>query len=257
MLKKIEKRILRSTVYKMLQIRMIHFLSHIWSKEIRFQSYDRILIISPHPDDETIGCAGLIQKILKQQKEVYVLMVTNGEAVWDSSLIDTDELIAKRKESMMKAASIIGLPCDHYIHLEWSDGKLVETIDNPARHLELGQIIDSIKPSIILLPHRFEISEDHSSLTKTLFNSLKINTHKAEIFYYKVHSMKFLHEFILGWRTSFIVSLNKEECEIKQRALDAYIKPTAPFGKSYSGGKIASSLLFTMRWNKELFFKVD
>ncbi len=241
-------------MYKMFQIRMIHFLSRIWSKEIQFQSYDRILIISPHPDDEIIGCAGLIQRLLKQQKDVYVLMVTKGEALWDSSLIDSVELISKREEFMLSAARIIGLPYDHYIHLGWSDGKLSETTGDKKKQHELAHIINFIKPSMILLTHPLEISIDHSSLYKTLSNSLKINSHKIKIFYYRIHSVRFLREFTLGWKKSFIIRLDKEEYQVKRLALDAYIKPITPFGKPYSG-EFAKSLLLSMNWNKELFFE--
>ena len=252
MIKYIERR----NFYKKIQIRTIQFLSCIWSKEMQLQSYDRILIISPHPDDEIIGCAGLIQKALKQQKEVYVLMVTGGEAVWDSSLIDRAELIAKRKELMLSAASIIGLPHDHFIHLGWSDGKLIETVENQEKQRKLVQVIDSVKPSLILLPHPFEISEDHNAINTILFNSLKISNNNFSVFNFKIHSMRFLREFILGWKKSYTISLDKEEYQIKRQALDVYIEPLTDFGKPYSGS-FAPSLLFWMRWDKELFFEAD
>lgn len=250
------KKIEQKNKYKMFQIRLIHFLSHIWSKEIQFQSYDIILIISPHPDDEVIGCAGLIQKMLKQKKEVYVLMVTEGEAVWENSLIDREELIAKRKEFMLTAARIIGLPYDHYIHLKWSDGKLSEAVSNHVKQHELVRIIESIKPSLIILPHPLEISGDHNAMNELLSHSLKISNRKIKIFYNRIHSIRFLREFILGWKKSFILSLSKEEYQTKIQALDAYYKPLAPFGKPYSG-EFAKSLLFSMKWNKELFFEAD
>lgn len=40
---------------------------------------DRILILAPHPDDETIGCAGLIQQALKAKAKVRVVYLTNGD----------------------------------------------------------------------------------------------------------------------------------------------------------------------------------
>ena len=39
----------------------------------------KVLIISPHPDDEVIGCGGLISKIKENGGKVYVLFLTNGD----------------------------------------------------------------------------------------------------------------------------------------------------------------------------------
>ena len=44
-----------------------------------FQKSDRILILAPHPDDEAIGCAGIIQRALGQQAKVHVVYLTNGD----------------------------------------------------------------------------------------------------------------------------------------------------------------------------------
>jgi len=41
---------------------------------------DKILILAPHPDDETIGAAGIIQKALKAGAEVNIVCLTNGDS---------------------------------------------------------------------------------------------------------------------------------------------------------------------------------
>lgn len=40
----------------------------------------RILVIAPHPDDETLGCAGLMTKVKEAGGDVRVLVLTNGDA---------------------------------------------------------------------------------------------------------------------------------------------------------------------------------
>ena len=44
------------------------------------ENYRRLLVISPHPDDETLISAGLMQRILAQGGEVRVVITTNGDA---------------------------------------------------------------------------------------------------------------------------------------------------------------------------------
>ncbi len=44
-----------------------------------FNRHDRILILAPHPDDETIGCAGIIQKARAAKARIKVVYLTNGD----------------------------------------------------------------------------------------------------------------------------------------------------------------------------------
>lgn len=44
-----------------------------------FNKNDRVLVLAPHPDDETIGCAGVIQQALSRGAKVRVLYLTNGD----------------------------------------------------------------------------------------------------------------------------------------------------------------------------------
>lgn len=39
---------------------------------------ERILIIAPHPDDEVLGCSGLIQRSLKEGKAIDVVILSGG-----------------------------------------------------------------------------------------------------------------------------------------------------------------------------------
>ena len=40
---------------------------------------DRILIVAPHPDDEAVGCAGIIQEAVAAGADTHVLCLTNGD----------------------------------------------------------------------------------------------------------------------------------------------------------------------------------
>jgi LmbE family N-acetylglucosaminyl deacetylase len=46
----------------------------------QLQEGQRLLIVSPHPDDETLGCAGLIREARDRNIPVSVVIVTNGDA---------------------------------------------------------------------------------------------------------------------------------------------------------------------------------
>lgn len=40
---------------------------------------ERLLVVAPHPDDETLAAAGLIQRVLAQQGHVRAVVLTNGD----------------------------------------------------------------------------------------------------------------------------------------------------------------------------------
>ncbi|PIQ84868.1 MAG: hypothetical protein COV73_06570 [Candidatus Omnitrophica bacterium CG11_big_fil_rev_8_21_14_0_20_43_6] len=44
-----------------------------------FKKNERVLILAPHPDDEGIACAGVIQKALKAGAQVRIVYLTNGD----------------------------------------------------------------------------------------------------------------------------------------------------------------------------------
>src|SRR5882672_12884114 len=55
-----------------------------------FTAADRVLIVSPHPDDETLCCAGLAQQAMRAGATVAVVWVTSGDG------FEVDALIVER-----------------------------------------------------------------------------------------------------------------------------------------------------------------
>lgn len=54
--------------------------SHAYLSEMTSpQPGQKILIFSPHPDDETLGCGGLIQQAVQAGSDMKVVLMTNGE----------------------------------------------------------------------------------------------------------------------------------------------------------------------------------
>ncbi|MCU0651852.1 MAG: PIG-L family deacetylase [Candidatus Omnitrophica bacterium] len=95
------------------------------------QKNDRILILAPHPDDETIGCAGIIQQALKAGADVHVAYLTNGDhnefafIVYKKELIwMTSEFIAMgelRKKEAIAAMKLLGLNRLRLVFLGYPD----------------------------------------------------------------------------------------------------------------------------------------
>jgi len=92
---------------------------------------DRILILAPHPDDETIGCAGVIQQAHALGAQVKIVYLTNGDhnqvafIVYEKRLtLRTGEFIHMgevRRREAIKAMKLLGLSENNLIFLGYPD----------------------------------------------------------------------------------------------------------------------------------------
>lgn len=94
----------------------------------------RLLIVAPHPDDETLGCAGLIQQAQASGVEVFVVLMTNGDGYqYERTLMVAQDVLrgtskehlalgARRRNESLRALAELGVPADHVISLGYPDG---------------------------------------------------------------------------------------------------------------------------------------
>ena len=98
---------------------------------IGFNSEDRVLILAPHPDDETIGAAGVIQKALKQNAKIKVVCYTNGDSNQLAFIVYEKRLTFRkgeflhmgevRRRETMRAMVSLGINPENIIFLGYPD----------------------------------------------------------------------------------------------------------------------------------------
>jgi len=101
----------------------------------------RLMVFSPHPDDESLGAGGLIQHVLKAGGSVQVVFMTNGdgfpEAVEMSGHIsnptakDFREYGEDRMLESLKALATLGMKESDIIFLRFPDGGLTALRPKP------------------------------------------------------------------------------------------------------------------------------
>ena len=62
-----------------LRVRLLHLRAAL-CPQIPTATLGRVLIVAPHPDDEVIGCAGLIARLTASGNPPQVVILTQGEA---------------------------------------------------------------------------------------------------------------------------------------------------------------------------------
>lgn len=96
-----------------------------------FKKGERILILAPHPDDEAIACAGIIQEALKAQAKVRIVYLTNGDHNELSFIVYEKRLTMRqgefvhmgqvRQQESIKAMEFLGLPKEDLVFLGYPD----------------------------------------------------------------------------------------------------------------------------------------
>lgn len=170
-----------------------------------------ILVFSPHPDDETIACGGVIAKAASEGKRVRVVFLTRGEASTETCVLwsgkagsdltpgDRAAFGRERMSEARQAAKQLGLTGNDLVFLDFPDGKLLSLF--PRRTAagfsgsDLGsrirKIIRESDPALIFLPHPGDISPDHRACAAFVLdavNACAAGGFTDRLRYYIVHS---------------------------------------------------------------------
>lgn len=85
----------------------------------------RVVIVAPHPDDEVLGCGGLMALLSEQVCEVLLVAVTDGEASHPgSSLWPAAKLRRSRAAETAAALAVLSAGGMQVIRAGFGDGKL-------------------------------------------------------------------------------------------------------------------------------------
>ena len=105
----------------------------------------RVLVVTPHPDDAEIWCGGTLARWIKEGAEVHYLLCTNGGRCTDRSDITSKELSETREQEQLDAAQILGVK--NVVMLHHPDGELEDTGDFRK---EIVRQIRLVKPVVVL-----------------------------------------------------------------------------------------------------------
>lgn len=132
--------------------------------ELDLSAARRVLVIAPHPDDETLGCGGTLAR-LAPVCEVHVLLVTTGDG--GGGLPPGTS--AMRKKEMAEAARTLGIAAP-VLHLDEPDGRFT---DSPAYRSALAAILDRLQPNWVFLPWVNDTHPDHARIARASSQVLK------------------------------------------------------------------------------------
>lgn len=97
-----------------------------------------LLVVAPHPDDETLCCAGVIQRVVQAGGRASIVWITSGDAsLLDLLLVEKSvtgsaarlrDLAARRMREARAAAALLGVPQDALLFLGYPDRGVLELL---------------------------------------------------------------------------------------------------------------------------------
>lgn len=210
-----------------------------------------VLIVAPHPDDEVIGCAGLIQQCLNNGQSVTVVILTGGDKSHENCCdLDENTIVENRRSLSRKAAGILGLPLKNLYFLNYPDGSVAFEDSETDK---LKQLIEDLRSDSIFIPHKGEGWSDHIEVGNIL---RKLITDKNEIRLYEYCVWFWYYNARhIDWKQARSLKMNSAQHHLKLQAMDAYIRPLAPCGKPWSG-ILPQIFIKANSWNRELYFEI-
>ncbi len=113
----------------------------------------RVLIFAPHPDDEIIGVGGTIAKRVQSGDEVYVCVVTKGQAPMFS-----EEFVEQGRRECRQADACLGVKETFFLNFP---AVMLETVPRFELNGRICEVVREIKPDEVYIPHRGDMQLDH------------------------------------------------------------------------------------------------
>lgn len=134
-----------------------------------------ILIAAPHPDDETLGCGGLVAHCSSAGNAITVLAMTSGGASHPGDDAWRDELCAIRECEQREALRVLGLVKPDIVRLGLSDGK-VDRLKGEIRKRvvkKIQNIIRARRIGSLFVPAIDDCHSDHQETAKLFAEAVR------------------------------------------------------------------------------------
>lgn len=133
---------------------------------------ERVVVLAPHMDDETIGCGGTLAQHVARGSQITVIFLTDGsrggKADSSSGTRTAGPLTEIRRDEARRALQSLGITELHF--LDGEDGGLAPTAPLTAR---LRQLLEASRAELLYLPFFLEEHPDHRAATDILLAAVQ------------------------------------------------------------------------------------
>lgn len=204
----------------------------------------RTILLTPHPDDETLGAGGLIADLRKKNIDVLIIAVTDGE----NSYPQNQNMRRIRQQEQEQALQILGVSKEHIIRLKLTDSS-IHCAEEELERIVLPLIHEK---DHILAPWLGDYHSDHEAVGRV---ALKLAQQKkvalSFYFFWTWHysSINDLAQFPLQ-----TYLLSDESFYLKQKALNCYM---SQYSEEYGNAILPPQVLIPVQRHFEVYFPYE
>ena len=109
----------------------------------------KILLFTPHPDDDVFGAGGTIALLNRNHNKVYIVIYTNDDKGSYDPEMNSQRLAQIRRNEEEASEGLLGTPKENILWMGYDDGML-EYAPQPKLTEEATAIIRRIRPDVLL-----------------------------------------------------------------------------------------------------------
>lgn len=164
----------------------------------------RVLVFSPHPDDETIGCGGTLALHARAGDPAKVIFLTNGAKGDFSGRANREEYVDMRKKEAIKACRILGVK--DVVFWGYEDRNLAGSKEAIPRMIK---VLQEQKPQLVYVPSPLEFHPDHRAASLFFCEAIKACMWGFRVAFYEIGQPIFINGLVdisemLGLKTAAI-----------------------------------------------------
>jgi LmbE family N-acetylglucosaminyl deacetylase len=219
-----------------------------------------IIVIAPHPDDETFGCGSIIALKKKLGAQVKVIFLTDGEASMKGHSVITPQIVADiRRQESIEACAQLGLMPDDLKRYSLPDGNVPRQgaagFEEAIERL-LGDIRE-FAPAEIICPHPLDGLGDHAAAAEMAQEALRRCKSPPRLLFYTVW-IWFTAPWGIGKYLDFSSAWKVDGRGVqaqKIKAINTYLNHLEPSCGIPHCGKLHRSVIYCARQSSEILFE--
>jgi len=192
---------------------------------LELKKKDRVLIFSPHPDDETLAMGGLINELLKRRIPFKIIWITCGDG--NPSLFWRDkkfkyspakfiQTAKERRQEAIRAMATLGVKRGRLLFWGYPDGFLLKMWNYPQKLVtskttrlnyslcfskngryreyrgknlvtDIKEVLKIFSPTIVFAPHFQDTNPDHRAVSFFVQKAIKESNWQGRVYQYLIH----------------------------------------------------------------------